>query len=176
MSIYICLNIYYKWSLNTPEINPLQDDIENAIESLRSIHKCNPEIKSLNESVAKIEDFPYNELIKLMLSNMTPAQTIADFATNKRAFDERISDWFTSTETMGFNKNFIRFKAAPTSSTKSSRNSRSSSFTVRRLQATLYLKLAQLQANHTRERAEEQQRKLRLEVEEQQRKLRLEVE
>ena len=47
---------------------------------------------------------------------------------------------------------------------------------LRPLQATLNLKSAQLQANHTRERAEEQQRKLRLEVEEQQRKLRLETE
>ena len=72
---------------NTPEINPLQDDVKNAIESLRSILNNNyltaeklmslrnPEIKSLNESVAKVED-SYNELIKIMSSNMTPAQTI----------------------------------------------------------------------------------------------------
>ena len=43
--------------------------------------------------------------------------------------------------------------------------------TVRRLQATLNLKLVQLQANHTRERAEEQQRKSQLETELQQRGL-----
>ena len=43
----------------------------------------NPEIKSLNESVAKVED-SYNKLMKIMSSNMTPAQTIADVATNKR--------------------------------------------------------------------------------------------
>ena len=53
---------------NTPEINPLQDDVENAIESLRSILNDNYlaaeklmsvrnlETKSRNESVAKIED------------------------------------------------------------------------------------------------------------------------
>ena len=34
---------------------------------------------------------------------MIPAQTIADVATNKREFDA-ISDWFTRTGTMGFNK------------------------------------------------------------------------
>ena len=51
----------------------------------------------------------------------------------------------------------------------------SSSLTVRRLQATLNLKSAQSQANHTRERAEEQQRKLRLETKEQQRKSQLET-
>ena len=95
---------------------------------------------------------------------MTPAQTIADVATNKREFDERISDWFTRTGTMGSNKDFTRFKASPTSSTKSNRSSRSSPM-VRRLQATLNLKSAQLQANHTREREKEQQRKLRLETE-----------
>ena len=140
---------------NTPEINPLQDDIENAIESLRSILNnnyltpeklmslCNPEIKSLKESVAKVED-SCNELMKLMSNNMTTAQTIADVATNKSEFDERISNWFSRTGTMGSNKNFARFKAAPTSSTKSSRSSRSSSLTVRRLQATLNLKSAQL--------------------------------
>ena len=77
---------------------------------------------------------------------------------------------------MGSNKDFSRFKAAPTSSTKSSKSSRSSSLTVRRLQATLNLKSAQLQANHMRERAEEQQRKLQLDMEEQQRKSRLETE
>ena len=135
----------------------------------------NPEIKSLNESVAKVED-SYNELMKIMSSNMTPARTIADVATNKREFDERISDWFTRTGTMGSNKDFSRFYAAPTSSTKSSKSSRSSSLTVRRLQATLNLKTAQLQANHMRERAEEQQRKLQLDAEEQQRKSRLETE
>ena len=124
----------------------------------------NPEIKSLNESVAKVED-SYNELMKIMSSNMTPARTIADVATNKREFDERISDWFTRTGSMGSNKDFARFNAAPTSSTKSSKSSRSSSLTVRRLQATLNLKSAQLQANHMRERAEEQQRKSRLETE-----------
>ena len=134
----------------------------------------NPEIKSLNESVAKVED-SYNELMK-MSSNMTPARTIADVATNKREFDERISDWFTRTGTMGSNKDFARFNAAPTSSTKSSKSSRSSSLTVRRLQATLNLKTAQLQANHMRERAEEQQRKLQLDAEEQQRKLQLDAE
>ena len=107
---------------------------------------------------------------------MTPAQTIADIATNKREFDDRISDWLTRTGTMGSNKDFARFKAAPTSSTKSSRSSRSSSLTVRRLQATLNPKSVQLQANHTRERAEEQQRKLRLETEKQERKSRLETE
>ena len=172
---------------NTPEINPLQDDVQNAIESLRStlnnnyltaeklMSLCNPEIKSLNESVAKVED-SYNELMKIMSSNMTPARTIADVATNKREFDERISDWFTRTGTMGSNKDFARFNAAPTSSTKSSKSSRSSSLTVRRLQATLNLKTAQLQANHMRERAEEQQRKLQLDAEEQQRKSRLETE
>ena len=166
---------------NTPEINPLQDDVQNAIESLRStlnnnyliaeklMSLRNPEIKSLNESVAKVED-SYNELMKIMSSNMTPARTIADVATNKREFDERISDWFTHTGTMGSNKDFARFNAAPTSSTKSSKSSRSSSLTVRRLQATLNLKTAQLQANHMRERAEEQQRKLQLDAEEQQRK------
>ena len=160
---------------NTPEINPLQDDVQNAIESLRStlnnnyltaeklMSLRNPEIKSLNESVAKVED-SYNELMKIMSSNMTPARTIADVATNKREFDERISDWFTRTGTMGSNKDFARFNAAPTSSTKSSKSSRSS-LTVRRLQATLNLKSAQLQANHMRERAEEQQRKSRLETE-----------
>ena len=80
---------------NTPEINPVQDDVENAIESLRSILNNNyltaekimllrnQEIKSLNESVAKIQDL-YNELMKLMSSNMIPAQTIADVVTNKR--------------------------------------------------------------------------------------------
>ena len=73
---------------NTPEINPLQDDVENAIESLRSILNNNylaaeklmslrnAEIKSLNESVAKVED-SYNELMKLMSRNMTPAQTLS---------------------------------------------------------------------------------------------------
>ena len=88
---------------NTPEINPLQDDVQNAIESLRStlnnnyltaeklMSLRNPEIKSLNESVAKVED-SHNELMKIMSSNMTPARTIADVATNKREFDERISD------------------------------------------------------------------------------------
>ena len=172
---------------NIPEINPLQDDVQNAIESLRStlnnnyltaeklMSLRNPEIKLLNESVAKVED-SYNELMKIMSSNMTPARTIADVATNKREFDERISDWFTRTGTMGSNKNFARFNAAPTSSIKSSKSSRSSSLTVRRLQATLNLKSAQLQANHMRERAEEQQRKLQLDAEEQQRKSRLETE
>ena len=95
----------------------------------------NPEIKSLNKSVTKVKDL-YNELMKLMSSNMTPARTIADVATNKREFDERISDWFTRTGTMGSNKDFACFKAAPTSSTKSRKSSRSSSLTVRRLQAT----------------------------------------
>ena len=140
---------------NTPEINPLQDDVKNVIESLQSILNNNyltaerlmslrnPEIKSLNESVTKVQD-SYNELMKLMPSNMTPAQTIADVATNKREFDELINDWLTRTETMGSNKDFARFKAAPTSSTKSSRSSRSSSLTVRQLQATLNLKSAQL--------------------------------
>ena len=78
---------------NTPEINPLQDDVENAIESLQSILNNNyltaeklmllhnPEIKSLNESVTKVEE-SYNELMKLMSSNITPAQTIADVTTN----------------------------------------------------------------------------------------------
>ena len=88
---------------NTPEINPLQDDVENAIKSLRSILNNNyltaeklmslrnPEIKkSLNESVTKVED-SYDELMKLMASNMTPAQTIADVATNKREFDDRMA-------------------------------------------------------------------------------------
>ena len=86
---------------NTPEINPVQDDVENAIESLRStlnnnylaaekiMSLRNPETKSLNENVAKIEDSS-NELIKLMSSNMISAQTIADVATNKREFDARI--------------------------------------------------------------------------------------
>ena len=77
---------------------------------------------------------------------------------------------------MGSNKDFARFKAAPTSSIKSSKSSRSSSLTVRRLQATLNLKSAQLQANHMREWAEEQQRKLQLDMEEQQRKLQVDVE
>ena len=66
---------------------------------------------------------------------------------------------------MGSNKDFARFNTAPTSSTKSSKSSRSSSLTVRRLQATLNLKSAQLQANHMRERVEEQQRKSQLETE-----------
>ena len=57
---------------------------------------------------------------------MTPAQTIADVATNKPEFDKRLSDWFTRTGTMGSIKDFTRFKAAPTSWTKSSRSSRSS--------------------------------------------------
>ena len=165
---------------NTPEINPLQDDVENAIKSLRSILNDNyltaeklislrnPETKSLNESVGKIED-SYNELTKLMSSNMIPAQTIVDVAINKREFDARISDWFTRTGTTGCNKNITRFNATPTCSTKSSKSLRSSSLTVRRLQATLNLKSAQLQANHTQERAEEQQRKSRLETELQQR-------
>ena len=108
MSIYICLNNYCEQNLIS-EINPLQDDVENAIESLRSILNNNfviaeklmslrnPEIKSLNESVAKVED-SYNDLMKLMSSNMTPAQTIADVVTNKREFDERTSDWFTRLE------------------------------------------------------------------------------
>ena len=145
---------------NTPEINPLQDDVENAIKSLRSILNNNYstakeimslhnlEIKLLNKSVAKLEN-SFNELIKLMSSNMIPAQTIADVATNKREFDERISDCFIGTGTMGSNKDITRFNAAPTCSTKSSRSSRSSSLTVRRLQATLNLKSEQLQANHT---------------------------
>ena len=98
---------------NTPEINPFQDDVENAIKILRSILNNNyltaeklmslrnPEIKkSLNESVTKVED-SYDELMKLMASNMTPSQTIADVATNKREFDDRINDWFTRTGTMG---------------------------------------------------------------------------
>ena len=72
----------------------------------------NPEIKSLNESVTKVED-SYNELIKLMSSNMTPARTTADVATNKREFDERISDWFTRTGTMGSNKDFLILKPRP---------------------------------------------------------------
>ena len=182
MLIIYCVNLYLfehllRMESNTPEINPLQDDVQNAIESLRStlnnnyltaeklMSLRNPEIKSLNESVAKVED-SYNELMKIMSSNMTPVRTIADVATNKREFDERISDWFTRTGTMGSNKDFARFYAAPTSSTKSSKSSRSSSLTVRRLQATLNLKTAQLQANHMRERAEEQQRKLQLDAEE----------
>ena len=69
---------------NIFEINPVQDDVENAVESLRSILNNNyltaekimllrnQEIKSLNESVAKIQD-SYNELMKLMSSNMIPA-------------------------------------------------------------------------------------------------------
>ena len=138
----------------------------NAAEKLMLLR--NPETKSLNESVAKIED-PYSEFMKLMLSNMTPAQSIADVATNKREFEARISDWFTRTGTMGSNKDITRFNAAPTCSTKSSRSSLSSSLTVRRLQATLKLKLVQLQANHARERAEEQQHKSQLETELQQR-------
>ena len=81
---------------NTPKIKPFQDDVENAIESLQSIPSnnylttkklmslCNLEIKSLNESIAKVED-SYIELMTLMSSNMTPAQTIADIATNKRS-------------------------------------------------------------------------------------------
>ena len=170
---------------NTPEINPLQDDVENAIESLLStlnnnyltaeklMSLRNPEIKSLNESVTKVED-SYNKLMKLMSSNMTSARTQADVATNKREFDDRISDWFTRSGAMGSNKDFSRFKAAPTSLTKSSRSSRSSSLTIRRLQASLNLKSAQ--ANNTRERAEEQQRKLQLDAEGQQRKLQLDVE
>ena len=81
----------------------------------------NPEIKSLNESVTKVED-SYNELMKLLSSNMTPAQTIDDVATNKREFDDRMNDWFIHTGTMGSNKDFARFKAVPTSSTKSSRS------------------------------------------------------
>ena len=109
---------------NTPEINPLQDDVQNAIESLRStlnnnyliaeklMSLRNPEIKSLNESVAKVED-SYNELIKIMSSNMTPARIIADVATNKREFDERISDWFTRTGTMGSNKDFPALMPRP---------------------------------------------------------------
>ena len=72
----------------------------------------NPETKSLNESVAKVED-SYNELMKLISSNMIPAQTIADVATNKREFDERISDWFTRTGTMGSNKDITSFNARP---------------------------------------------------------------
>ena len=56
---------------NAPEINPFQDDVENAIESLRSllndnylaaeriVSLYNPETKLLNESVAKIEDSYY---------------------------------------------------------------------------------------------------------------------
>ena len=66
---------------------------------------------------------------------------------------------------MGSNKDFSHFKATPTSSTKSSKSSRSSSLTVRRLQATLNLKSAQLPANHMQERAEEQQHKSQLETE-----------
>ena len=70
---------------NTPEINPLQDDVENTIESLRSILNDNylaaEKLMSLNENVAKVED-SYNEFMKLMSSNMTPAQTIADVAIN----------------------------------------------------------------------------------------------
>ena len=120
---------------NTPKINLLQDDVENAIESLQSTLNNNyliakklmllrnPEVKSLNESIAKVED-SYNEL-------MTPARTIADVATNKREFNDRISDWFIRTGTMGSNKDFSCFKATPTSSTKSSKSSRSSSLTVR---------------------------------------------
>ena len=68
-------------------------------------------------------------------------------------------------------KNTTRFNATPAcstkydpqycasskGSTKSSRSSRSSSFTIKRLQTILNLKSAQLQANHTRERAEKQQ-------------------
>ena len=88
---------------NAAENNPLQDDVENAIENLPSILNNNylaaekimslrnPESKSLNESVAKIEH-SYNKLMKLMLNNMIPAETIADVATNKRKFDARISD------------------------------------------------------------------------------------
>ena len=134
----------------------------------------NPESKSLNESVANIED-SYNKLMKLMSNNMTPAQTIADVATNKREFGARISDWFTRTGSMGYNKDFTCFNAAPTCSTKSCRSSRSSSLTVRRLKATLNLKSAQLQANHTREWAEEQQRKSQLEKELQQREARRKI-
>ena len=66
-------------------MNPLQDNVETAIESLRSILKDNylaaeklmsshnSETKSLNESVAKIED-SYNESMKLMSSNMIPVK------------------------------------------------------------------------------------------------------
>ena len=54
---------------NTPETNPLQGDVENVIESLRSVLNddylaaekimslSNSEIKAFNERFAKIEDF-----------------------------------------------------------------------------------------------------------------------
>ena len=83
-----------KMESNTPEINLLQDDVDNAIESLQSILNNNyltakklmllhnPEIKSLNERIVKVED-SYNKLMKLMSNNMTPTQTIADVTTNK---------------------------------------------------------------------------------------------
>ena len=86
---------------NTPKINPLSDDVESAIENLllndnylaaeKIISLFNFEIKALNESVAKIED-SYNDLMKLMQSNMIPSQTIGAVAINKREFDARISD------------------------------------------------------------------------------------
>ena len=72
----------------------------------------NPKIKSLNESVAKVED-SYNELMKLMSSNIIPAQTIADVATNNREFGKRISDWFTRTGAMGSNKDLPVLKPRP---------------------------------------------------------------
>ena len=83
-----------KMESNTPEINLLQDDVDNAIESLQSILNNNyltakklmllhnPEIKSLNERIVKVED-SYNKFMKLMSNNMTPTQTIADVTTNK---------------------------------------------------------------------------------------------
>ena len=71
MLIIYCVNLYLfehflRMESNTPEINPLQDDVQNAIESLRStlnnnyltaeklMSLRNPEIMSLNESVAKV--------------------------------------------------------------------------------------------------------------------------
>ena len=86
---------------NIPEINPLQGDLENAIANLQSIlnDNClaaeklmplgNPEIKPLNKSVAQIED-SYDNLMKLMCSNMVPLQTIGAVAVSKCVFNARI--------------------------------------------------------------------------------------
>ena len=94
------------------ESNSFPGNEESAIENLQSILNDtylasekimsfrNPEIKVLNKSVTKLED-SYDNLIKLMSSNMVPSQTIRAVAINKLQFNTQISDWFTRTGNMG---------------------------------------------------------------------------
>ena len=106
------------------ESNSFPGNEESAIENLQSILNDtylasekimsfrNPEIKALNKSVAKLED-SYDNLIKLMSSNMVPSQTIRAVAIKKLQFNTQISDWFTRTGNMSFSKDTTSFDATP---------------------------------------------------------------